>query len=410
MLSKLMGLMLAAFFSVSAWAGEMGFKIQQDSAGRTQFRLIGNNLCDAGNATSFKMTKGVVTNGYFEGTEQYVSSTGKSEWKINDVRNCSINQQITNDLLVPGKAVKVTTFNSYGSPIESYYLVVPCRKEQLLTETEYRFYTELQLVNASVCSAGGGGVITDVEPGGTVVVPAPAPVEREEQYCRADVEIDKNDLSRLNVMVGCSFQDVLDIEIYVNGSPITSLTKRISSSASTKQFVTSLAGRIRSETVEVKVVMISPDFNYRRNYSETFKKSATFNHEVRAELLSPAQSTAYPNSKAFGRGVYFESKIEVAVNDKDIEEKYPTRDILVQLINTKGGRNALVEEQMVSTGDLVTFYLDGQFVEPLVFGDAYWDENGQLFEGRNTFKVLVFDAYQKVSKKVISDIVIDVVK
>ncbi|MBY0386394.1 hypothetical protein K2X05_14660 [bacterium] len=392
------GLFLAAglLSFATSYAGQIKFKFQEASNGVIQFRLLGSNLCDYGKATSFTMTKGYVGQGsQFVRESQYVSKSGNDTWAVS--KSCTINQQLTNDLLQPGKALKVETYGDNGA-LERFYIQIPCEKEFGTYAEEYLFSTDITQVSATVCDSAGSdvAVVKDVEKD-TVTIPTQPVIVTEQpknQYCSSIVSVDEMNRSLINVKLGCTYKDRLHVMILANGNLVYEQFVNITNSTYNKQLITQLRGRNFIKRAEFEVRMESTKYGTSRVDKQSVEKDPTFFSRVSQTMNTPLFVKPVAQEKSLGRGFYFETSIEVFVKDMDIDKSHPESQILVQLINTTNGQFTVINERRVSTEENVSFQLDGQYVVPLVFGSAYWDTDYVLQSGKNTFKVRVFDAYQ----------------
>lgn len=402
MLAKRLTLLLGGLLiTSSSLAGEIKFKFQKASNGVIQFRMLGEDLCDSsGRPGTFTMTKGHVgSSRQFVTDERYVSKSDKSEWNI--TKSCTVNQQLTNELLTPGKALKVQTYDSYGYELERFYIQIPCDREFGMIEEEYLFHTDITTVSAVVCDSQDSDVAVVKDQKTTTITVPNAPViivPKEEpkliQACSVDMKVDQSDMTRINVYMGCAYKDSIELLIHSEDQILFNQTVAIKNPRSNKQLVASLKNRNPFRTVRIDIDMDSRGFDYGDKGSVLIKKEQTYVHKSKLQMITPLKVQPKAEAKALGRGSYFQSTIEVFVQDKDIETSHPDKQIRVQLINTTNGQFEVLNEKHVSTDEKVSFSVDGQYVEPNLFGSNYWDEDYVLQKGKNTFKIRVYDAYK----------------
>lgn len=388
-LSSILGL-------ANAFAGEMGFKFQEERTGGLQFRLVGQDLCDSSNKPgSFSIEVGSISRDRrFIRNESYVSANGNDTWKVSNA--CRVNQELRQNLLQPGRALMVQTYGSYGQNLERFYLVVPCYKDSNFVVQEYRMYTSITEVTATVCEAEGSdvAVVKDPQESETVIVTQP-PVQPVQpvQSCDARVDVNATNNSLLDVKVRCSLQDMVNVIISDRNIDESFLFENRRVNANVLTHVGSIhrdARRSSQYSIDVQSA-----FHFRSFHANSglISKDATYNYAVEMNLLTPLSMSATESKWSVGSGSDFSATVRVHVADRDIEENNKTRSILVQLIETTNGRNNVLEERRVSTNEAISFNLDGQYDVPYLWGSSEWDESYVLRGGSNTFKIRVFDAY-----------------
>ncbi len=395
---------LTSFLGIaSAFAGEMGFKFQEERTGGLQFRLTGQDLCDSSKSPgSFSVDIGSISRDRrFIRNEQYVSANGNSNWKVSNA--CKVNQELRQNLLQPGRALMVQTYGSYGQDLERFYLVVPCYKDSNFVVQEYQMFTSITQVTATVCEAEGSDVtvVKDTEQTNTVVVTQPPvqPTVQPVQSCDANVVVNSTNSNILDVKVRCALKDIVKIIVAERNSPnVNTLPGRVVEAS-----VTTLVGSIyrdpsRSSRYEMEVQSAYHGGTFKQS-PKLITKDATFSHNIEMTLLTPISIAATESKWAVGSGSDFSASVRLHVADRDIEETNKTRSILVQLIETTNGRNVILEERRVSTDEALTFTLDGQYDVPYLWGSSTWDESYVLRGGLNTFVIRVFDAYSSNSFK-----------
>ncbi|MCB0407718.1 MAG: hypothetical protein KDD34_05890 [Bdellovibrionales bacterium] len=409
--------MIAATLSISAWAGEVAFKLQGTSSGGTQFRLIANGLCDYGNATSFSMNRGVIEGRRFRKTSKYISKSNKDEWRVTN--DCRINQQVTDDLLEPGKALEVVIYDDRGYEIDRYYAVVPCQKDFKIIEKQSIFTRDLQLVEAVVCDTKQGDttIVKDVQAStiGTqtnsdiivITTPTQDQLPEVEQNCSLSASVNG---AAVRLTAGCIREDILAVEVLNEGQVVFSNYVKVK--GGTYYNAASYQTLLRDETKNISLTIRAHSERYNENFSRrnvVIQKVPTFTSMVKIAVLSSNLQTPKAQDKALGRGVYYEAQVEVAVQDNDIDPNYPENEILVELISLTDGQNQVIDSRRVSTGKTARFSLTGEYIRPLLFGSDHWDEESPLQKGTNTFKVRVYDAYGKTTYKE-SDVIEVIVK
>ncbi len=385
----------------SAFAGEMGFKFQEERTGGLQFRLIGQDLCDSSKSPgSFSIDIGSITSDRrFVRNEQYVSANGNSNWNVS--KACKVNQELRQNLLQPGRALMVQTYGSYGQGLERFYLVVPCYKDSSFVVQEYQMFTSITQVTATVCEADGSdvAVVKDAQQTDTVVVTQPAvkptvqPTVQPVQSCNASLVVNSANSGLLDVKVRCALKDIVDTVIAERSSPNKfTLPGRIVEANATTIVGSIYRDTSRSSRYDIEVRSSYHGGTFKQS-PQSFNKDASFNHAVELNLLTPTSLAATESKWTVGSGSDFSASVRLHVADRDIEDSNKTRSILVQLIETTNGRNTLLEERKVSTDEALTFTLDGQYDVPYLWGDSTWDESYVLRGGLNTFVIRVFDAY-----------------
>ena len=393
---------LTSFLGIaSAFAGEMGFKFQEERTGGLQFRLIGQDLCDSSKSPgSFSIDIGNISRDRrFIRNEQYVSANGNSNWKVSNA--CKVNQELRQNLLQPGRALMVQTYGSYGQDLERFYLVVPCYKDSNFVVQEYQMFTSITQVTATVCEAEGSdvAVVKDAEQSGTVVVTQPTVQPTVQpaqpvQSCDTTLEVNSSNRNILDVKVRCTLRDMVTAIISErNSSNVNTLPGRVIEANTTTRVgvVHRDSGRSMRYDLEVQSLYHADTFRG----SKLIAKDATYNSDVEMTLLTPKSLAATESKWSIGSGSDFSATLRLHVVDRDIEESNKTRSILVQLIETTNGRNVILEERQVSTDEALTFTLDGQYDVPYLWGSATWDESYVLRGGLNTFVIRVFDAYSE---------------
>ena len=393
---------LTSFLGIaSAFAGEMGFKFQEERTGGLQFRLIGQDLCDSSKSPgSFSIDIGSISRDRrFIRNEEYVSANGNSNWKVSNA--CKVNQELRQNLLQPGRALMVQTYGSYGQDLERFYLVVPCYKDSNFVVQEYQMFTSITQVTATVCEAEGSdvAVVKDAEQSGTVVVTQPTVQPTVQpaqpvQSCDTTLEVNSSNRNILDVKVRCTLRDMVTAIISErNSSNVNTLPGRVIEANTTTRVgvVHRDSGRSMRYDLEVQSLYHADTFRG----SKLIAKDATYNSDVEMTLLTPKSLAATESKWSIGSGSDFSATLRLHVVDRDIEESNKTRSILVQLIETTNGRNVILEERQVSTDEALTFTLDGQYDVPYLWGSATWDESYVLRGGLNTFVIRVFDAYSE---------------
>lgn len=393
---------LTSFLGIaSAFAGEMGFKFQEERTGGLQFRLTGQDLCDSSKSPgSFSIDIGSISRDRrFIRNEQYVSANGNSNWKVSNA--CKVNQELRQNLLQPGRALMVQTYGSYGQDLERFYLVVPCYKDSNFVVQEYQMFTSITQVTATVCEAEGSdvAVVKDAEQSGTVVVTQPTVQPTVQpaqpvQSCDTTLEVNSSNRNILDVKVRCTLRDMVTAIISErNSSNVNTLPGRVIEANTTTRVgvVHRDSGRSMRYDLEVQSLYHADTFRG----SKLIAKDATYNSDVEMTLLTPKSLAATESKWSIGSGSDFSATLRLHVVDRDIEESNKTRSILVQLIETTNGRNVILEERQVSTDEALTFTLDGQYDVPYLWGSATWDESYVLRGGLNTFVIRVFDAYSE---------------
>ncbi|MCB0411676.1 MAG: hypothetical protein KDD22_04075 [Bdellovibrionales bacterium] len=126
------------------------------------------------------------------------------------------------------------------------------------------------------------------------------------------------------------------------------------------------------------------------------QKDPTYRYNPEFDMLTSQSLVPTAESKALGRGTYWTSAIELNVFDDDIETNFPDNRIRVEPIRiNKDGSETLIDYRNTSTATKVRFEVSAQYIEPLFFGKAHWDENSALRNGENKLYVKVYDAYQQ---------------
>lgn len=392
---------LTSFLGMAgAFAGEMGFKFQEERTGGLQFRLVGQDLCDSSNSPgSFSIDIGNISNDRrFIRNEQYISANGNSNWKVSNA--CRVNQELRQNLLQPGRALMVQTYGSYGQNLERFYLVVPCYKDSNFIIQEYKMFTSITQVTATVCEADGSdvAVVKDPQQSDTVVITQPTvqpPVQPAQpvQSCDSALEVSASNRNLLDVKVRCSLRDMITAIVAEKGSSnVYTLPDRVIEANTTTRIGSISRDASRSVRYDLEVQSLYHSGSFRAA-AKLIAKDATYNYDVEMTLLSPKTVAATESKWLVGSGSDFSTTLRLHVADRDIEESYKTRSILVQLIETTNGRNSILEERRVSTDEALSFTLDGQYDVPYLWGNATWDESYVLRGGLNTFVIRVFDAY-----------------
>jgi hypothetical protein len=335
------------------------------------------------------MTKGEVGSANtFIAREQYVSKAGNSEWKVS--KSCTINQQLENALLEPGKALKVQTYSQYGQELERFYIQIPCDRAFGTTVAEYPLSTVITVTEATVCDAAGSdvAVVKDVEQDKAVI-------ERPQivQSCSISAGVNESSREYIAVKLNCAQNDRIEVNLLNSeGSVVRS---KIVDTRSNQARLLNFNGRDPNYSLSLTVAIKSYGYNYSNKKNVRIEKDPTNFAQVKMKLLTPQSVSAMEESKKFGRGFYYSSNIKAVVSDADLEADGRQAEIRVQLINTTNDRFDILSERNVTTGFTLDFTVDGQYIMPKWFGDNHWDEDYILRAGVNTFKIRVFEAYSQ---------------
>ena len=123
---KLLILLLALLILPSlSHAAQVWLALETLSTGDTQLRLMGENLCRANYGPgSFRMIKGSLDKeGLFIADREYISHSGRTFWPVQT--DCSIDTQVTNDLLMKGRALAVEIYGPFGAMLYTFVVEAP---------------------------------------------------------------------------------------------------------------------------------------------------------------------------------------------------------------------------------------------------------------------------------------------
>ena len=235
---------------------------------------------------------------------------------------------------------------------------------------------------------------------GTVATQPKAPA-----YCSSSVK-SSNDSEVVDVYIDCNYLKTVNVIVGNREQIVCSNRVRIQQFGSA--FACTFERPIES-SIEFSVKIEYPVGNqgaiipFEKAY--LLKKGATFDYPVEAEYQTLISQTPRKESKALGRGSYWQSTITVAVNDRDID--VADNVIKIQLIDTKS--NKVISTRSASTNKAVSFNLEAQFIEPWM-GSDHWDRNASMKGGENTFKIRVFDAYSNTNYMDLETVTITVSK
>jgi hypothetical protein len=242
-------------------------------------------------------------------------------------------------------------------------------------------------------STGSGA--TGTSTGGTITTSEPA---KPVQSCSIRAVVSPSDRSIINLIADCSYRDILALQVSQDGVSLTAdaVLKEITTS---DQLVMSIQNRPVNTTISLDLraysKSVEPDKLVAQS-STTIAKDATFNKSVTAMLAANSLTAEVRDGTLLSNSLLFSSTIQVHVDDRDIEINYPTRSILVELINPK--TQQVIASQYSGPNENVSFTVNGEYsvpnwLERTLGSKEGWVKTQPLQNGKNSFIVRVHDAY-----------------
>lgn len=209
--------------------------------------------------------------------------------------------------------------------------------------------------------------------------------------CTAKAVQDAN--QQISVQVNCNYVNYVNVTASIEGKNICN-NPSVPISEYNYQYSQACQFPALEESANLDVQILYP-LNGQQGGYLIFKKTLlvlkkpTFYFPVVGQITSSLQQRPNAKREITFRGDAWKADVTVFVDDKDLDNN--SEQIKVILINQKTGKQ--VSSRTVSANSAASFSVEGKYYIPRFFGDPHWDEDGQLFEGKNTFIVKVCDAY-----------------
>ncbi len=436
----------AVFSSLSAHAaGTLSIKISQDASNNSTFTLSGTELCPAGavrvSTTHRSESKGPTT----VTTTPYKLRNGKDKFEIKG--DCTIDLPLkdfvnANDLL---EATIITYNGAQADTVEKRFLRIPClgNIERFSKRGEILKFAPLQSKTLdsqfpTVCvnedqmtpplPGNGRRLIQEFPPQNNGPRPLPAyppttgpsphldvqgivpgqqqggeKTQEPQQSCELIAKIDSNISTVVNVSLKCQLQDTVTIWLVDSQNKVLYRGQPTFTQANAENIVVNIP-RSPERTLKFTGTLTSPLIKGEIEALKTIPKDPTHLYKQTGQYqMSSLDLTPTQQSKSalnpLNKGFFWSAEIKVVVADQDIEPEFPQQEIIVELLNESNG---VVRSVKASTGEVVSFNVEAQFLIPRFLGSSKWDTGKEMRNGDNVFKVRVYDAYSNDVEKAIT--------
>jgi hypothetical protein len=223
--------------------------------------------------------------------------------------------------------------------------------------------------------------------------------------CSASVAVPRDNRNVATVVVSCSEQMGVSVAVFEVGTGRLLCDNGRFFAANFEGGACSFP-REKARRLDYKIrVNAVPSGALMVDQGGTVTKDPTFNYPPQGRLVSSAYLKPASQKKALGRGLFWDAIVKVYVSDADVDPTEGRALIKVEIVDTTGGTEKVLDSTMANSDQAVEFKVEHEHVEPLAFGKPH--ESGALKMGHNTLKVRVYDAYQESSRIELPEISVD---